>query len=405
MDLLILAAKARKSGKRNEARKTIISALKENPHDDRGHIALSLVSNSLEEKATCLRRALKIKPDHRQAKHIFTNVLWKQGDMALEQGQIDQARKYFEEAAHWTPEMDRLWFALADCTKDLQQQSELLKKGLSLNPEHVPAKLKLAQIKLQMEARESNSCPLCFDPTENLEFCEGCGAYLSLKDLDAVLGNDPTNDQLIRKAIDRLRKKTSAKPTFEDYCHLGIALLNVQQNLDGLHVLLKALSLEPQHRALESVIEKLRQVVEEPMPGSKPVPPVRQPNRGNILVVDDSITVREFVRKTVLRRGFNVIEAENGLQALAKINESLPDLIFLDINMPNLDGFQVCKIIRDNDSTRQVPVVMLTGKDGFFDKVRGRMVGANEYITKPFKVLTLVNAIQRHFPKSSRTDR
>jgi twitching motility two-component system response regulator PilG len=117
---------------------------------------------------------------------------------------------------------------------------------------------------------------------------------------------------------------------------------------------------------------------------------------GTILVVDDSPTVCKLVAITLERHGYQVVAAANGLEALAKMSEGLPDLILLDITMPRMDGYQLCKIIKGSQETRHIPVVMLTGKDGFFDKVRGRMVGSTEYITKPFEPDTLLRLVEKH---------
>jgi twitching motility two-component system response regulator PilG len=86
------------------------------------------------------------------------------------------------------------------------------------------------------------------------------------------------------------------------------------------------------------------------------------------------------------------------MQALAKLNEETPDLILLDITMPRMDGYQVCKVIKKNPYTKDIPVVMLSGKDGFFDKVKGKMAGATDYVTKPFREVTLTRAIERYLP-------
>ena len=91
-----------------------------------------------------------------------------------------------------------------------------------------------------------------------------------------------------------------------------------------------------------------------------------------------------------------MIAVADGIEGLAKLNELVPDLVLLDITMPSLDGYQVCKIIKGKDTTKHVPVVMLSGKDGFFDKVRGRLSGATDYITKPFEPATLVEAVKKH---------
>jgi twitching motility two-component system response regulator PilG len=117
---------------------------------------------------------------------------------------------------------------------------------------------------------------------------------------------------------------------------------------------------------------------------------------GTILIVDDSPTVRKIVAVTLERQGYKVLAASGAIEAMARINEALPDLILLDIAMPHMDGYQLCKLIKGNTLTRSVPVVMLSGKDGFFDKVRGRMNGATHYITKPFEPATLVDAVDKY---------
>ncbi len=115
-----------------------------------------------------------------------------------------------------------------------------------------------------------------------------------------------------------------------------------------------------------------------------------------IMVVDDSPTICRLVASTLEKKQYEVVTASDGMEALAKMNEVTPDLILLDITMPRLDGYQLCKIIKGNDATKHIPVVMLSGKDGFFDKVKGRMAGALDYVTKPFKPDALVRVVAKH---------
>ncbi len=112
--------------------------------------------------------------------------------------------------------------------------------------------------------------------------------------------------------------------------------------------------------------------------------------------MDDSPTVRKLISGKLEKSGHTVVLAVDGMDALAKIGEVVPDLILLDITMPRMDGYQVCKLIRSNNSTKDVPVVMISGKDGFFDKVRGRMAGTTGYITKPFGPDTLMRTIDSY---------
>lgn len=115
-----------------------------------------------------------------------------------------------------------------------------------------------------------------------------------------------------------------------------------------------------------------------------------------ILVIDDSPTIQKIVSITLEQQGYRVLIASDGMQAMAKLNETVPHLIFLDIDLPHMDGYQVCKIIKGNGLTRDIPVIMFSGRDGFFDKVRGRMAGATDYITKPFQPATLLQAVEKH---------
>jgi twitching motility two-component system response regulator PilG len=103
-----------------------------------------------------------------------------------------------------------------------------------------------------------------------------------------------------------------------------------------------------------------------------------------VLVVDDSNTIRRSAEIFLKQGGYEVLLADDGFDALAKINDYQPDLVFCDILMPRLDGYQTCAIIKRNARFANIPVVMLSSKDGVFDKARGRMVGSQEYLTKPF---------------------
>ena len=115
-----------------------------------------------------------------------------------------------------------------------------------------------------------------------------------------------------------------------------------------------------------------------------------------ILVVDDSATIRRSAETMLANEGCEVITAENGFEALSKVTRYRPNLIFVDIMMPRLDGYQTCAIIKNNAEFRNTPVVMLTSKDGLFDMARGRVVGSDQYLTKPFTREELLGAVKQH---------
>jgi twitching motility two-component system response regulator PilG len=114
-----------------------------------------------------------------------------------------------------------------------------------------------------------------------------------------------------------------------------------------------------------------------------------------VLVIDDSNTIRRSAEIFLRQGGHEVVLAEDGFDALTKVNDHVPQLIFCDILMPRLDGYQTCAIIKRNPKFAHVPVIMLSSKDGLFDKARGRMVGSEEYLTKPFTKEQLLRAVEQ----------
>ncbi len=120
-----------------------------------------------------------------------------------------------------------------------------------------------------------------------------------------------------------------------------------------------------------------------------------------VMVIDDSNTIRRSAEIFLLKAGCEVILAEDGFDALAKIADHQPEVIFVDIMMPRLDGYQTCALIKKNPRLREIPVIMLSSKDGLFDRARGRLVGSDEYLTKPFTKDTLLEAVRRHRPQSA----
>ncbi len=120
-----------------------------------------------------------------------------------------------------------------------------------------------------------------------------------------------------------------------------------------------------------------------------------------VLVIDDSNTIRRSAEIFLRQGGHEVVLAEDGFDALSKVNDHDPQLIFCDILMPRLDGYQTCAIIKRNQRFAHVPVIMLSIKDGLFDKARGRMVGSEEYLTKPFTKEQLLRAVETFRPQAA----
>lgn len=113
-------------------------------------------------------------------------------------------------------------------------------------------------------------------------------------------------------------------------------------------------------------------------------------------MIDDSKTIRQTVETLLKTAGCEVITAENGFEALPKINQYRPDIILIDIMMPKLNGYQTCILIKNNITFKKTPVIMLSSKDGLFDRARGRIAGCDQYLTKPFAREDLLSAIEHH---------
>ncbi|ABA56664.1 Response regulator receiver [Nitrosococcus oceani ATCC 19707] len=115
-----------------------------------------------------------------------------------------------------------------------------------------------------------------------------------------------------------------------------------------------------------------------------------------VMVIDDSKTIRRTAETLLKKSGCKVVTAEDGFEALPKINQHHPDIIFIDIMMPRLDGYQTCALIKNNTALKKTPIIMLSSKDGLFDRARGRIAGCDQYLTKPFTREELLGAISNH---------
>ncbi|WP_454710290.1 response regulator [Cupriavidus nantongensis] len=138
-----------------------------------------------------------------------------------------------------------------------------------------------------------------------------------------------------------------------------------------------------------------------PVPGTAPdiiTPETASQPRRKVLVIDDSSTIRRTAEIFLAQAGYQVMLAEDGFEALAKVGELHPDLVFCDILMPRLDGYQTCSLIKKSPRFHAIPVIMLSSRDGVFDRSRGRLVGAHDHLAKPFTRDALLQAVQACLP-------
>lgn len=201
--------------------------------------------------------------------------------------------------------------------------------------------------------------------------------------------------ELVRNVTEQMEAERILRGLHEDESvTLGIGYLNLKDFDAGFATLKDASQANPNNVILASQVNSLAIRLEE----------IRNQNASNasaprgksILVVDDSLTVRKLISGKLEKSGHAVVCAADGDEAVKALERFNPDLVLLDIEMPKMDGYQVCKLIRGRASTKDVPVIMISGKDGFFDKVRGKMAGATDHISKPFGPETLMKALENY---------
>ena len=221
-------------------------------------------------------------------------------------------------------------------------------------------------------------CPLCdggnFDRANK---CRRCGALQGIDDIFALAENRGVDEVLVAKGAEKWLQRLIGGPNLEAHLNVARAYLNLNRSAEALLHIEKACELRATDEGLQMVLGTLR-------------------SRKLVLAVDDSETVRRLISVSLERKGYRVVTAEDGIQALGRLAEHTPSLVLLDISMPKMDGYEVCKVIKRNHTLKHVPVLMLSGKDGIFDKIKGRIAGATGYISKPFDVAMLLHALDRY---------
>jgi twitching motility two-component system response regulator PilG len=343
------AVTAAKLGHKNLARKLLVSVVEQEPNHEEAWLWCAALAEGEEEAQRCLTRVLDINPNNQQALN------------ALALARLRQAAK------RRVPGRDGR-------EEPVPSESERAGSTAVTDSEERP----------QVEAddkpseRKKWACPLCLCAAGQPQTrCRRCGALLEVEKIDDLAGNRDADEHAMQEAVQRLLREIKTAPVPEAHVALATAYLNLNRSAEALPHLEKACEMRPSDQSARTALDKLK-------------------SRKLVLTVDDSLTVRKIVAMTLERFGYRVLSAADGMQALSRLNEQRPDLILLDITMPRMDGYQVCKTIKQNPYTKQIPVLMLSGKDGFFDKVKGKLAGATDYLTKPFQEDELIKAVEKH---------
>jgi twitching motility two-component system response regulator PilG len=243
---------------------------------------------------------------------------------------------------------------------------------------------------------EKPACPFCHSEANAGGFeCGSCHSVLTLSDIEALLSNPNVDADAIRASVAAMEAgREMGEFNADQLTLLSIGHFNLGNLSDGFRYLQEASSLDPNNVILAANVNTVAIRLDEMSRRTDPYD--NMPKGKSILVIDDSATVRKLISGKLEKSGHTVICAVDGVDGLERIAEQMPDLVLLDIGMPRMDGYEVCRQIRASDTARNLPVVMISGKDGFFDKVRGKMAGATGYVTKPFGPETLMKALDTY---------
>lgn len=224
-------------------------------------------------------------------------------------------------------------------------------------------------------------CPLCETHTTGTPVkCRGCGVIYQVEALDVIAQNFETKEATVLEAVQRLDRTERDRPTAEGQLNLARAFLNLCRSNDAIPHLRKAAELDPSNRGVRKALDQLSA-------------------RKVIMAVDDSLTIRRILTSLLERNGYRVVAASDGQEALQKVTQLIPDLIILDVMMPGMNGYDVCKALRHNANTKPVPVVMLSAS--ILDRIRGKLAGVTDYLAKPFEPEALLAKTKSHLAKST----
>jgi CheY-like chemotaxis protein len=306
-------------------------------------------------------------------------------------GKKDEARLLLADACIVNPFNEKAWLWRASLAPTMAEAIAWLERVLVLNPQNETANNWMRRLRpsaptvycvapeAEPAAEAGWTCPLCsYESTAELSRCTECGGITSL-DMALLESNTGAREMQMKHASEHYAQMFASGDTVSGY-YLALAQLNLHRSYEAYTALLRYLKTTPEDQEALAAVEVLRR-------------------RKLILTIDDSATVRSVVTDSLERAGYRCANAISGIDAIGFLRgEDVPDFILTDVSMPVMDGYQLCRAIKQMPNVKHVPIIMLSGNDGFVDKVKGKMAGAADYLIKPFNTLTLTRTIQKLTP-------
>ncbi|HTS60468.1 MAG TPA: response regulator [Candidatus Acidoferrales bacterium] len=292
-------------------------------------------------------------------------------------GKKGEARRLIKEACRINPENAKAWLWSASLAETVADAINDLQQVVALDPKNPTAHAWLERLRPSMIEVPWYQCFLCeYEGREEFARCPQCHAVLSL-DLDETFRNQGVDERQVRLAVERIQKFAGSADPFDIAYYLGVAHLNLMNSNAALEHFRRAEPLDERGAQLRGTIAALSR-------------------RPLVMAVDDCLTIRTMVMNILERNGYRCLSAASSVDALSYLENASPEFVLLDVSMPFMDGYALCKRIKSQPNTKDTAVVMLSARDGFMDKVKGRMSGAADYLTKPFEPALLLRIIRKY---------
>jgi twitching motility two-component system response regulator PilG len=453
------------SSDRAEARSRFREAAALDPNDPRTWQALCNLADTRDEQTQCLRSLLRVAPDHSQGRRKLRQVLMDAARELLAADQRDESRDCWREAIEVAGGDVELWQGLAEATTDSNEAERALQSAYELDPRDLRTLDALQRLRGQETDPTALPAPeeafARFEAAGDAADASALDGEMVDDSLLEALGQMPEpparerprveNDSTIDRATahDAVIEIATIDTAATDIAPIETAAVETATfetvTTDTVTIETAPIETAPIESAPIETATNYTAPIESapidtatndltttdtaaieaaPTPSAIAAPevatsvdalPAAEPpqadaaepvatateDQATVMVVDDSPTIRKILGLTLERAGYRVVAEANGESALARLQDLVPRVILLDIAMPGLDGYEVCKRIKQDPRTTAVPVIMLSGKGAFFDKVKGHMAGATEYLTKPFETPAVLAVVTSHCQRAA----
>jgi twitching motility two-component system response regulator PilG len=347
-------------------------------------------------------------------KSVSAEKLLAQAILLAEGNHYKKAHTLLTRYLKFNPNNSTAWLWYSRCLGNLRAISKALSKCSQLTPKNfqvIEEIHKLKQAFHHVDDQRVRRCPFCWAPLNaSGELCHFCKSGLTVAKAIEQKNEKQAKSKFLFNAVKRYTDVVARENNVKAVFYLSLANLNLNKAKEALDLLNEISRINPDNKFLSDqlnvvvnhVATRLADYTEHEENADAWAAPVTwnetaaEPRRKKILVVEDSPTTRKVIVLTLKQKGYSVVEAQDGLDALGKVNEEQPDLVLLDIILPKMDGYRILSIIKKTPELKDTPVILLTSKDGMINKVKGRLAGSTDYLTKPFETNDLIEMVHKH---------